>query len=194
MSSSFSLVSVNGSPKAESKTGTLIELATEAIATRVAVDVTAVRPYALGPGLTGATAREEVSEDVEQVLRAVEGADMLIAGSPVFQGSYTGMFKHFFDLIDPYALEDVPVLLIATGGSERHSLVLEHQMQPLFAHFQAHTLPVAIYGSAGDFIGATLYNPPVLGRIERAADMAAILLNGQRQRRAVAKVIEPVVA
>ena len=184
MSGSFSLATVNGSPKAESKTGTLIELAAAAIAGRVDVDVTAIRPYALGSGLTGATARDEVSDDVERLLRAIEEADLLIAGSPVFQGSYTGIFKHLFDLIDPHALEDMPVLLVATGGSERHSMVLEHQMRPLFSHFQAHTLPVAIYGSGGDFIGATLYNPPVLGRIERAADMAAALLHANRHRRA----------
>ncbi len=184
MSGSFSLVTVNGSPKAESKTGTLIELAATAIAARVDAVVTAIRPYALGPGLTGATAREEVGDDVERLLRAVETADLLIAGTPVFQGSYTGMFKHLFDLIDPHALEDMPVLLVATGGSERHSMVLEHQMRPRFSHFQAHTLPVGSYGSGGDFIGATLYNPPVLGRIERAADMAAALLRANRHRRA----------
>jgi FMN reductase len=194
MSNSLSLVTVNGSPTEESKTGTLVGLAAMAIADRVDVGITEVRPYALGPGFTGATTREEVSPEVEATLRAVEGADLLIAGSPVFQGSYTGMFKHLFDLIDPYALEDMPVLLVATGGSERHAMVLEHAMRPLFAHFQAHTLPVAIYGSAGDFIGTELYNPPVLGRIERAADLAAGLLRGQRHRRAVAKVIDPVVA
>lgn len=194
MSRRFALVTVNGSPNAESKTGTLIDLAATAIAERVDVDVTHVRPYALGPGFTGATSRDEVSDDVEQALRSVERADMLVAGSPVFQGSYSGMFKHLFDLLDPYALEDMPVLTIATGGSERHAMVLEHALKPLFGHFQAHVLPVAIYGSAGDFIGKTLYNPPVLGRIERAADLAASLLAGQRQRRDVAKVIEPVVA
>jgi FMN reductase len=194
MSSNFSLVAVNGSPKADSKTGTLIYLTARAVAERVDVDITEVRPYALGPGFTGAASREEVSPDVEETLRGIEHADLLVAGSPVFQGSYTGMFKHLFDLIDPYALEDLPVVLVASGGSERHSMVLDHALRPLFAHFQAHTLPVGIYGSAGDFIGATLYNPPVLGRIERAADLAAIVLKGQRHRRAVAKVIEPVVA
>lgn len=194
MSNSFSLLTINGSPTDESKTGTLVALVAQAIAERVDVEITEVRPYALGPGFTGAASREDVGEEVEEVLRTIEGADLLIAGSPVFQGSYTGMFKHLFDLIDPYALEDMPVVLVATGGSERHAMVLEHAMRPLFAHFQAHTLPVAIYGSAGDFIGSTLYNPPVLGRIERAADLAAILLRGQRHRRAVAKVIEPIVA
>lgn len=194
MSDSLSLVTINGSPNETSKTGTLIQLAVSAVVERVDVEVTEVRPYALGPRFTGAANRDEVGEEVEVVLRTIEEADLLVVGAPVFRGSYPGMFKHLFDLIDQYALEDMPVLLMATGGSERHSMVLEHQLIPLFSFFQAHIVPVTVYGSAGDFIDTTLYNPPVLGRIERAADLAAALLQGQRQRRAVRKVVEPNVA
>lgn len=176
----YSLVTINGSPNDPSKTGTLIEQAAKAIGDRVDVATTAIRPYALGPGFTGATRREEVGAEVEQTLQAIERADMLIAGSPVYRGSYTGMFKHLFDLVDQYALVDMPVLLVATGGSERHSLMLEHQLRPLFAFFQAHTLPVAIFGSGGEFIGTELYNPPVFARIERAAVIAAALLRAER--------------
>ena len=190
----FSVVAINGSPNETSKTGTLIDLVTQAIGQRVAVDLTEVRPYDLGPGFTGANNRDDVSDEVERVLQTIEGADLLVVGSPVYRASYTGMFKHLFDMVDQYALEDMPVLLIATGGSERHSMVLDHQLVPLFAFFQAHIVPVTIYGSAGDFIGTTLYNPPVLGRIERAADIAADLVQGSRHRRAVRKVAEPVVA
>ena len=194
MSSTQSLVAINGSPNEASKTGTLVDLAAKAVGERVNVDITTVRPYALGPGFTGAVTRDDVTADVETVLRAIEEADLLVVGAPVFRGSYPGMFKHLFDLVDQYALEDMPVLLVATGGSERHSMVLEHQLIPLFSFFQAHIVPVTVYGSAGDFIDTTLYNPPVLGRIERAADMAAALLQGQRHRRAVRKVVEPSIA
>ena len=183
MTETFSLVTVNGSPNETSKTGTLIDLAAKAIAERIDVTVTEVRPYDLGPGFTGAAGREEVSADVEQILQTIERADMLIVGSPVFRGSYTGLFKHLFDLVDQYALEDMPVLLIATGGGERHSLVIDHQLRPLFAFFQAHTLPLGIYASGGDFIGTELYNPPVFARIERAADSAADLIRANRHLR-----------
>lgn len=189
-----SVVIVNGSPNQRSKTGALIDLAVEALGRHLDIAVTEVRPYALGPGFTGAASREEVSGDVEATLQAIERADLLIVGVPVYRGTYPGMFKHLFDLIDQYALEDMPVLLMATGGSERHSMMLEHQLVPLFAFFQSSIVPVTVYGSAGDFIDTTLYNPPVLGRIERAAAMAANLLRGERQRRAVRKVAEPIVA
>jgi FMN reductase len=76
------------------------------------------------------------------------------------------MFKHFFDLVEQYALANKPVLLAATGGGDHHALVLEHAMRPLFAFFQALTIPVAFFASAGDFDGTTLLNPRVHSRIE----------------------------
>ncbi len=69
---------------------------------------------------------------------AVEQADVLVVSTPVYRGSYTGLFKHFFDFIHQDALVDTPILLAATGGSERHALVIDHQLRPLFSFFQAH--------------------------------------------------------
>lgn len=51
----------------------------------------------------------------------------------MYRGSYTGLFKHFFDFIHQDALIDKPILLAATGGSERHALVIDHQLRPLRA-------------------------------------------------------------
>ena len=59
-------------------------------------------------------------------LDAVTSADAVIAVTPVFAASYAGLFKSFFDLLEPDALAGVPVLVAATGGTERHSLALEH--------------------------------------------------------------------
>ncbi len=65
------------------------------------------------------------------------GADGVIAVTPVFTASYSGLFKSFFDLIDPTALTGTPVLIGATGGTARHSLVLDHALRPLFAYLRA---------------------------------------------------------
>lgn len=61
------------------------------------------------------------------------------------------------------------MILAATGGSDRHALVLDHALRPLFAFFQALTAPVGIYLSSGDFDGTTILNPEVFERIEMAA-------------------------
>jgi FMN reductase len=103
----------------------------------------------------------------------------LIAAVPVYRGSYPGLFKHFFDLIDQYALANKLVLLAATGGGDHHALVLEHALRPLFGFFQAMTIPVGIFASAGDFDGTVLLNPRVYGRIEVALTDVADLLRSR---------------
>jgi FMN reductase len=106
-------------------------------------------------------------------LRAIESADLIVAATPVYKGSYTGLFKHLFDLLDPDALVGRPVLLAANGGSDRHALVVDHQVRPLFAFFRALTLPSAVYASENDFDGYTLRSGALLARIDEAVHQAA---------------------
>lgn len=166
MSRPLSVVVVNGSPKTRSKTMGLADLVTDHLGRLLPIDVHRINVYALGHGLTEATDRDEVSSEVEPELAAVEAADVLVAATPVYRASYPGMFKHFFDLVDPYGITNTPVILVATGGSERHALVLEHALRPLFGFFQADTLPVGYYATPGDFDGTTVLNAEVYSRIE----------------------------
>ncbi|MFI7481457.1 CE1759 family FMN reductase [Kocuria sp. M1R5S2] len=104
-------------------------------------------------------------------LEAVAGADALIAATPTFKASYSGLFKSFVDLLDETALEDLPVLVAATGGTARHSLMLDTAMRPLFAHLKALVLPVGVYAATEDWAGDSL-EP----RIRRAGTQLARLL------------------
>lgn len=169
-------VVVNGSPSRRSKTVGLAGVALETLHAMLPVASSQIDVYRLGPGFTGALEREDVTPEVEATLRLAEDADLLVAAVPVFRGSYPGMFKHFFDLVDQYALANKPVLLVATGGGDHHALVLDHELRPLFAFFQALTVPVAIFANAGDFDGITLLNPRVYGRIETGLTDVADLL------------------
>jgi FMN reductase len=170
------VVVVNGSPNQPSKTMGLVDAVLANLAEIIPFEASRIDVYRLGAGFTGATGRDDVTPDVEDALRRAEHADLLIAATPVFRGSYTGMFKHFFDLIDQYALAGKLVLLAATGGGEHHALVLEHAMRPLFGFFQAMTVPVALFASSGDFDGTILLNPRVHGRIQMAlTDVAGLL-------------------
>ena len=128
-----------------------------------------------GPELGATLSRDAAAERVDRVLSAIEGADVLVAASPVYKGSYTGLFKHLFDLLDPKALDGQHVLVAATGGSERHALVIEHQMRPLFAFFGATTLPISLYASNGDFGDPEGLAPPIRARIARAVEQLAAL-------------------
>jgi FMN reductase len=170
------VVVVNGSPHDKSKTMGLVDVALDALSTMLPTTVHRIDVYRLGPEFATATKREDVAPGVEAELLAAETADLLIAATPVYRGSYTGLFKHFFDLVDQYALANKLVLLAATGGGDHHALALEHALRPLFGFFQAMTVPVAVFASAGDFDGTTVLNPRVYGRIEMAlADVAGLL-------------------
>ena len=166
MSRALKVVVVNGSPNERSKTGSLADLVTVTLADMLPIEVHHVGVYRLGTSFTSAVQREDVDETVEAEIRAVETADVLVAATPVYRASYSGMFKHFFDLVDQYALANKPVILLATGGSDRHALVIEHALRPLFAFFQAATVPVGFYANAGDFDGTTVLNNEVYSRIE----------------------------
>lgn len=166
MTRPLNVVVVNGSPNERSKTMGLADLVTSGLASLIPIELRRVNVYSLGPAFTGAVLRDDVSAEVEEQLRAVETADIVVAATPVYRASYSGMFKHFFDLVDQYGLVNKPVILVATGGSDRHALVLEHELRPLFAFFQAATIPVGFYANAGDFDGTMVLNNEVYSRIE----------------------------
>ncbi|PSM38721.1 oxidoreductase [Streptomyces dioscori] len=106
-------------------------------------------------------------------LSAVAGADGLIVVTPVFSASYSGLFKSFFDVLDRDALAGKPVLVAATGGSARHSLVLEHAMRPLFAYLRAVVVPTGVYAASEDWGAEGLAE-----RIGRAAGELVGLMGG----------------
>ncbi|MDH2429467.1 FMN reductase [Sphaerisporangium sp. TRM90804] len=88
---------------------------------------------------------------LRDAVEAVAGADGLIAVTPIFTGSYSGLFKSFFDVIDNTALAGKPVVLGATGGTARHSLALEHALRPMFSYLRAITVPTAVYAASEDW-------------------------------------------
>lgn len=160
------VVVVNGSPSERSKTMGLADLVTSTLANLIETEIRRIDVFRLGPTFTGAVIREDVSPEVERQIRAAETADILIVATPVYRASYPGIFKHFFDLVEQYALANKPVILVATGGSDRHALVIEHELRPLFAFFQAATIPVGFYANSGDFDGTLVLNNEVYSRIE----------------------------
>ncbi|MEV6618121.1 FMN reductase [Streptomyces sp. NPDC051051] len=120
--------------------------------------------------------------ELAAALEAVTAADGLIVVTPVFSASYSGLFKSFFDVLDRDALAGKPVLIAATGGTARHSLVLEHALRPLFAHLRAVVVPTGVYAASEDW-GA----PGLPERIERAAGELAALMSGLAAARPAVK-------
>ena len=155
----------------------LASAAVSAVHEPVEVDVVELRPlaHALADNLLTGFAAGELAEAIETVRRA----DALIAVTPVFSASYSGLFKTFFDVLDSDVLDGMPVLVAATAGTARHSLVLEHALRPLFTYLHAVVVPTGVFAASEDFGG-----PGLEARIERAAGELATLLAGVPRRRA----------
>ena len=117
-----------------------------------------------------------------EAITAVREADAVIAVTPVFSASYSGLFKAFFDILDTDSLDGTPVLIAATGGSARHSLALEYAVRPLMAYLRATVLPTSVFAATGDFgdddTAATLAD-----RIDRAAAELAGAMAGTVTRK-----------
>lgn len=147
----LNIVAVSGGLNNPSKTESLVQEILNELGQATPINVHFIKFSEIGPLLGGAIYRNQLPQRVQDDLAAVEAADALIVGTPVYRASFTGLFKHFFDFVEQTALVDVPVLLAASGGSERHALVLEHQLRPLFSFFQAQTLPIGVYATDKDF-------------------------------------------
>jgi len=123
---------------------------------------------------------------LKDALDAVAGADGLIAVSPIFTASYSGLFKSFFDVVDKDALVDKPVLIAATAGTARHSLALEHALRPLFGYLRAVVVPTSVFAASDDW-GADSSDGFLQTRIVRGATELATEID----RREPATVADP---
>ncbi len=176
MSRQLQVVAVSGSVSSPSKTLVLVEQLLAALAEAVPIQARVIELGRIAPQLAGTLYRNQLPPAVEAEISGIESADLLVVASPVYRGSYTGLFKHLFDFVHHESLVDVPVLLAATGGSERHSLVIDHQLRPLFSFFQSRTLPLGVYASEQDFDGYEISSDALRERIALAVARALPVL------------------
>ncbi len=182
MTKPLDIVAVVGSTYQPSRTRALVESVIAELEQRLQVRTTILQIGDFARPLGQALSRDELPAEIEQHLQAIESADLLIAAAPVYRGSFPGHFKHLFDLVGQEALVDKPVLLAATGGSDRHALVLEHQLRPLFSFFQALTLPIGVYGTNTDFDNYQVTSPALQARVRLAAERAVPFFDAALRR------------
>ncbi|WP_263143386.1 FMN reductase [Pseudomonas sp. RIT-PI-AD] len=175
MTSPLKVVAVSGGTYRPSRTLALTKALLAELGSLLPIDGTIIELGDIARPLGSALSRQELPEEVDAQLRAIESADLLLVASPVYRGSYPGLLKHLFDLVEMNSLIDTPVLLAATGGSDRHALVLEHQLRPLFSFFQSLTLPIGVYAAEADFANYQIVSEPLKARIRLAAERAAPL-------------------
>lgn len=188
MSGSPRIVTFTGSTRRPSKSRALALAIAAGVSNQMDVEIESFDVFDAGPGLGAAFTRKALTPEALRVVEAVEQADAVIAVTPVYKGSYTGLFKHLIDFVDPNALINKPVVIGATGGGHRHALIVEHQLRPLFGFFSAMIVPTSVYASDHEFTEHLITDAGVLDRIGSASSQLAHLL-GSRQPRIAAEVI-----
>lgn len=156
---------------------------TTRLAQRIGEAVTAADPTGsvevivlrdLAQQITDATIVGFAAPRLQQVLDQVSAADAVVFVTPVYKASYSGLFKSFIDALDADALIGKPVMLAATGGTARHSLVVDYAMRPVFAYLQAFAVPTGVFASPHDW--GTDGTSALVARIERGvAELMSVL-------------------
>lgn len=160
------IIAFTGSPQRPSKTRLLAEAIADSVRANLNFEFSAIDLLDVQPAL-GSFSRSGLPSSTEACLQAIEQADALIVGSPVYKGSYAGQFKHIIDLLDPLSMVGKPIALAATGGGHRHALVVEHQLRPLFGFFSALTMPTAVYACGEEFVDGKVANDLLSKRISQ---------------------------
>jgi FMN reductase len=179
--SSPRIVVVSAGLRSPSSTRLLADQLGEAVAARLAAesrdaDVRTIELRELAHAVADALLTGFPAAALREALDSVFSADALVVVSPTFSASYSGLFKSFFDLFEAGSLSGVPTLLGASGGSERHSLVLEHALRPLFVYLGASPVRTAVYAATSDFGGEGAGR--LHERVERAAGELVAALTG----------------
>lgn len=169
------ILGLSGNVSRPSRTASLVRAITAAVGKQFGVDGQVIELADAAPVLFRALRADQLDKAGRDIIDAVEAADILVVGSPVYRASYTGALKHLFDLVHFRALTGKHVILAATGGTQLHGLVTEHQLRPLFGFFNALTIPTAVYATEPEFAGYELTSPDVAKRIDRSVGELAQL-------------------
>jgi FMN reductase, MsuE subfamily len=166
--SKLDILGLAGSFSVPSRTRRLVEEAVARTVARYGGRSKVIDLSQLGPDFAAARDVKHLTGSGRDFVEHITEARALIVAAPVYKGSYPGLFKHLFDLLDPTALAGKPVLLAATGGGDKHALVIEHHLRPLFGFFEAQTLATGVYASERDFADGEIVSPSLTGRLDRA--------------------------
>jgi FMN reductase len=172
------IIGISGNVKSPSRTSSLVGSILNSIDVAMEAKVRHIDLVDAAPVLFRALRADQLDEQGKEIVHAIEMADVLVVGSPVYRASYTGALKHLFDLVHFESLIGKPVILAATGGTPMHALMTEHQLRPLFGFFKALTLPTSVYALEGDFEAYSLASPAVTQWIGAAVRELEMLLPG----------------
>jgi FMN reductase len=163
-------VAISGSPSGRSRSRRLLSAAVQSLV-RHGVQPTEIDLAALAAEALLGRYR---SEALDVAVATTSQARIVVASTPVYRASYSGLLKVFFDLLAPDSLASAVAVPIATGGAPGHQLVLDHALRPLFGSLGATVVPTGIYGTDAHFTAGEPH-PLLVQRVDRAVQEAIAL-------------------
>ena len=173
------IVGISGSITQPSRTKALVETIVSRASHKFHAQGSVIDIAQLSSVLGPTIAFNNFPEPLAQAYEKLNQADLIVIATPVYKGSYTGLLKHFFDLVDPKLLAGKVAILAATGGSDQHALVLEYQLRSLASFFGLYTVPTTIYAKDTEFTNYQLQSEVITQRIDNALNQAEFLLKEQ---------------
>lgn len=123
-----------------------------------------------------AVARSLVSGSIDPSVAAeidlLRAADGLVVATPTINASFSGILKSFFDLLPTKLLRGLPTVIAATGGTHRHTLVLDSSVRPMLGYLRAVVLPSSLFVTGDEWDGERP-RPELSARIEVAGEELA---------------------
>lgn len=166
----FSVVAVNGSPQQGSRTGFLLSHVMTAVTQLFPATRSTINLAEAGTDVLLSLRRNELTPGGRRLTATVEEAELLLIGTPVYGGSYTGLLKHFLDLLNTDRLAGKPAIIVANGENRSHEHLIEQQLRPSLSVMGFRPLYPFIYGSDRDFETAGEISPRLLHIICEVAD------------------------
>ena len=162
------IVGISGGLTTPSRTRALVEFVVKQAVAPLPIEIDLVDVADLAPELAFTLSRADATPRLEAVLEKIESADLLVVGTPIAHGSYTGLLKHLLDLLSASTGEDRVAIIVATDRGDCNSLVLEHALRPLLSLLGYCTVPTAVYARDDDFVDLWVAEEAVIVRARRA--------------------------
>ena len=180
------IVGISGSLTQPSRTKALVEEIAANASHKLHAPVEIIDIAQIATVLGSTISYGDFPEVLAAAYKKLQEADLIIIASPVYKASYTGLLKHFFDLLDPKVLAGKVAILAATGGSDQHALVVDYQLRTLASFFNIYTTPTAIYAKDAEFTDYQLTSESIRNRVNVAVDQALFLLKQEEPQSLVA--------
>ncbi|MDD2932654.1 MAG: NAD(P)H-dependent oxidoreductase [Methylotenera sp.] len=168
----MNIVGLSGSLSSPSRTKGLVSAILNEVSSRSGHQTKLIDIADIAQDLGKTFSAENLSPALQKAYQQLETADVLVIGVPVYKASYPGLFKHFFDLIDHKVLEGKVAVIAATGGSDQHALVLEHQLRTLLNFLGVYTAPKTVFAKDADFTNYQVSSADITERIVLVAEQA----------------------